>query len=605
MSLLYCLFRAVSAAAAISVLLVGPVPAKESLELPLIPGLSTPEHTVDNAADHLDPEQATGRHEHSLVHGKRWMVSAANPLASQAGANMLRKGGSAVDAAIAMQWVLNLVEPQSSGLGGGAFALLFDASEKRLTAWDGRETAPSSADAQRFMSDGKPMSFAKAVNSGLSVGVPGLLRMLHDMHQEHGRLPWPDLAAPAIQLAESGFPVSDRLHGLLASNDALRDQAEAGSYFYDSDGQPWPVGHKLTNPALADTLRRIADQGPEPFYEGQLARDMAAAVAAHSRPGDLTVTDIAAYKAQRRDPLCMPYKKVDICGMPAPSSGPLAVMQILGVLSHTPMATAEPDSLEAVHYFAEAGRLAYADRNHYLADPDFADVPQQALIAPDYLRERAALIQDEVSMGRARPGVVASPSGARNGADATREQPSTTHMVAVDEQGNVISLTSSIESAFGSKILVNGYLLNNQLTDFSLVDKDDQGNWIANRVEPGKRPRSSMAPMIIMKDDKPLLAIGSPGGPAIINYVANALMGFLDWGKDIQQAIDAPHRGSRNGATELEAGSSLVKLSSGLEEMGHEIDIREFPSGLQAIAIMEDGLEGAADPRREGRAIGR
>lgn len=604
MSSLYCLFRTLSAVVVASALLVGPAGARESPELPLIPGLVAPTEGGAAPTDLLDPEQATGRQAHKLVHGKRWMVSAANPRASQAGAEMLRSGGNAVDAAIAMQWVLNLVEPQSSGLGGGGFALLFDASESRLTAWDGRETATSSADASRFMVDGKPLPFRQAVNSGRSVGVPGLLRMLHDMHQAHGRLPWSALAEPAIKLAESGFPVSHRLHALLDGNAALRDQPEAASYFYDASGDAWPVGHKLTNPALADTLRHIAQEGPAGFYEGQLAKDMAAAVAEHTQPGDLTADDLAGYKARRRKPLCMPYKKVDICGMPAPSSGPLAVMQILGMLLHTPVSTEEPDSLMAVHYFSEAGRLAFADRNHYVADPDFVDVPQQALIAPDYLQDRAALIRPDVSMGRAQPGEPVSPAAPR-GEDATREQPSTTHLVAADAQGNVISLTSSIEAAFGSKIFVNGYLLNNQLTDFSLKDKDDHGQWMVNRVEPSKRPRSSMAPMMIMQDGRPVLAIGSPGGPAIINYVANALMQFLEWGQDIQEAINAPHRGSRNGATELEKGTSLVKLSAGLKEMGHDIDVREFPSGLQAVVVTPDGFEGAADPRREGRAIGR
>ncbi len=580
------------------------VVARGTVDEPVIPLLTeTDKGSADNP-DELDPEAATGRGDHALVQSTHDMVSAANTLASQAGARMLADGGSAVDAIIAMQFVLNLVEPQSSGLGGGGFVVNFDAETAQVQAWDGRETAPAAARADRFLKEGEALSFRDAVNNGRAVGVPGLLRMLHDLHSQHGILPWAELAAPAIKLAESGFPVSDRLHQLLADSSALRDQPEAAAYFYDPSGDPWPVGHVLTNPEFAQTLRLIAEQGPKPFYEGELATAMVAAVAEHPKPGDLSHADLAGYQASQRDPLCMPYRTYQVCGMPPPSSGTLAVLQMLGILSHTPIDSLEPNELMSVHYFAEAGRLAYADRNRYVADPDFVDVPLEELLDAQYLQDRAGLIRDDESMGKARAG---EPDGAnaRPGTDGTAEQPSTTHMVATDVMGNVVSMTSTIESAFGSKIFVNGYLLNNELTDFSLTGTDEQGRPVSNRVEAGKRPRSSMAPMIVLQDGRPVVALGSPGGPAIINYVAKTLLGVLDWGMDIQKAIDLPHRGSHNSATTyLEKGTSLAKLQDDLEDLGHEVELKDFPSGLHGLVMTPDGIQGGADPRREGRAVG-
>ncbi len=553
-------------------------------------------------AAHANPEVASGRGAQTLMQARHAMVVAANPLASAAGLEMLEAGGSAADAAIAMQWVLNLVEPQSSGLGGGGFALSFDAAAATVRAWDGRETAPAAARPDRFDENAEPLPFARAINSGLAVGTPGLLRMLAMLHEAQGRLPWERLFQPAIRLAREGFPVSPRLHALLAHDDALRDQAAAATYFYDGTGQPWPVGHHLKNPALAQVLTRIAQEGPDAFYQGALARRMVVAVRSHAVPGDLSEQDLADYRARERAPLCMPYRVYVVCGPPPPSSGPLAVMQMLGILSHTPIDGLAPDSLAAVHYFAEAGALAFADRDAWVADPAFVDVPVAGMLDPAYLAQRAALIRPDRALGPVLPG---RPPGAPPPAhDDTPEQASTTHLVAADAWGNVVSMTTSIEAAFGSKILVDGFLLNNQLTDFAFSATDDAGRPVANRVAAGKRPRSAMAPMLVLKDGRPVMAIGSPGGSAIINFVAKALVGVLDWGLDIQQAIALPNRGSRNYGVELEEGTALTGLAADLRAMGHAVHRLDLPSGLHGLVFTSQGIAAGADPRREGQALG-
>lgn len=555
-------------------------------------------------AGYINPEAATGRHEHALVKAAHFMVATAHPLATQAGFSILDQGGSAADAVIAAQLVLNLVEPQSSGIGGGAFIVVYDAAQQRVRAYDGRETATAAARSDRFMRDGKSMPFLDAVNSGLSVGAPGLLGALDLVHRRHGGLPWKVLFAPAITLAQQGFSVSGRLHALLEAEVALRKQPAAAAYFYDKDGHAWPVGHRLKNPALAQVFQQVAEKGVQAFYSGRVAQDIVAAIAHHPVPGDMTLADLSSYHAKEREPVCAPYKKVELCGMPPPSSGPLAVIQMLDILSHTPVARLAPDSLQAVHYFSEAGRLAYADRDYYVADPDFIDIPVRALLGRAYLALRAGLIKPDRSVGQAPPGDPVHNLAVR-GRDVSPELPSTTHIVAVDAQGNMVSMTSTIESAFGSKIFVHGFLLNNQLTDFSLSDTDEQGRLIANRVQSLKRPRSSMSPMIVLEHGKPLMAIGSPGGSAIINYVAKTLLGVLDWRLNIQQAIDLPNRGNRNRFTELEIGTDLHALAPGLRAMGHQVREVEFPSGLQGIVRTPEGLEGGADPRREGLAMGR
>ena len=532
------------------------------------------------------------------------MVATANPHASQAGLDMLRAGGGALDAAIAAQLVLNLAEPQSSGIGGGAFVMHWDEAARRISAYDGRETAPAAARPDRFLqADGKPIPIAEAIHSGKSIGVPGLLRVLHLAHAKHGRLQWPRLFEPAIRLAKNGFPVSPRLHALIKSDPILKLNAATRAYFFLPDGSPLPVGYRLRNPQFAAVLRRVAREGPDAFYLGPVARAIVAAAAAHPRPGDLTERDLAAYRAAEREPVCGSYRTHRICGMPPPSSGGIGVLAILGVLEHHPIAKTRPGSSAAVHLFAEAGRLAYADRDHYVGDPDFVQVPTDGLIDPGYLRARAKLVDPAKSMVRALPG---SPAGARTamGADASVEAAGTSHISVVDAQGNAVAMTSTIESQFGSRVLVHGFLLNNELTDFSLAP-DESGRQAANRVEPGKRPRSTMSPTFVFAPGGAfLMTVGSPGGSAIINYVAKTLVGVLDWKLDIQQAISAPNMGSRNRETEIEKGTALEGIAAALRALGHPVEAVVLTSGLHGIMRTPGGLAGGADPRREGTVLG-
>jgi len=540
--------------------------------------------------------------------GAAFMVAAANPHAARAGIEILRAGGSALDAAVAVQMVLNLVEPQSSGIGGGAFVLHWDAAARKVAAYDGRETAPAAARPDRFLRpDGAPMGMGEAVSSGRSVGVPGVLRMLELAHARHGRLPWKRLFAPAIRLAEEGFAVSPRLHRLIEADPLLRRHPAARAYFYRPDGSALPVGHRLKNPPLAAVLRRVADEGPDAFYLGDIARDMVAAVAAEPRPGDMTERDLADYRALQRDAVCGGYRAYRVCGMPPPSSGGIAVLAILGVLERFDMAKLRPNSSRAVHLFSEAGRLAFADRDHYVSDPDFVRVPTAGLIDPGYLHDRALLVKPEKSMVRALPG---TPAGAPRalGADATVESSGTSHLSVIDAAGNAVAMTSSIESAFGSRVFVHGFLLNNELTDFSFLPEEG-GRPVANRVEPGKRPRSAMAPTLVFAPGGGLaMALGAAGGPSIINYTARTLVGVLDWKLGLQQAIAAPNMGSRNRETEIERGSALEGVAAALRALGHPVAAVDMVSGLHGIQRTPRGpgftLTGGADPRREGVALG-
>ena len=561
------------------------------------------------------PEAASGYTEKPGWSAQKFMVAATNPLATDAGFQVLRAGGSAVDAAIAVQMVLTLVEPQSSGIGGGLFLLHHDG--KQVLAYDGRETAPAAATPELFMQNGKPMDFMQGVVGGRSVGTPGVLRALEMAHAKHGELPWRALFQPAIQLAELGFAISPRLAALLRDESALplRDDAQARAYFFDAAGAPKQAGTLLRNPQLAEVLRDVAERGPVAFHEGAVAREIAAKVRSHAtNPGLLTEADLAGYRAKVRQPLCFDYKAWHLCGMPPPSSGPLALGQMLGMLSHHPLAAATPvqtsaglePSADAVHLFSEAGRLAYADRARFVADPDFVPLPggnADALLSPRYLQQRASLIGPR-SMGRAEPGVptLAAVSLAD---DRSPELPSTSHVSVVDGYGNALAMTTTIENAFGSQLMVRGFMLNNQLTDFSFTPTEN-GVPVANRVEAGKRPRSAMSPMLVFEraSGALLMSLGSPGGSAIINYVGKVLVGTLDWGLDIQQAISLPNFGSRNGPTELEANRASPALVQALTARGHELQLIPQTSGLQGIQrVVKGGYPawfGGADPRREG-----
>ena len=573
----------------------------------------------------LAPEVASGyRSDMQVRYADKHMAAAANPLAAEVGRDILREGGSAIDAAIAMQAVLTLVEPQSSGIGGGAFIMLWDGTAVR--AYDGRETAPAGASQTLFLqADGTPMDFRRAQIGGRSVGVPGVLRALELAHQQQGRLPWAQLFQPAIRLAEQGFRISPRLNYMIASDDYLPGSPDMAVYFLNSDGTPKAVGTLLKNPQLAAVLNRIANEGADALYQGAIAKEIVATVQDHLNPGSLSLDDLQNYRAKERTPLCTDYKRWQVCGMPPPTSGGIAVAQILGTLqaledrdpryalaplkpTQTSTAAGSEPQVEAVHLISEAERLAYADRALYVADSDFVPVPIAGLVSPQYLADRAALI-GERSMGTAKPG---NPPGVQMAYTADRSplRISTSQVVAVDDWGGAVSMTTTVESAFGSHLMVQGFMLNNQLTDFSFIPEEN-GLPVANRVEPGKRPRSSMAPTLIFdRNSGELLAtVGSPGGSQIIEYVAKAVIGMLDWNMDPQAAIDLPNFGSRNGPTELEQGQFSPALKQALIARGHELAEIEMTSGTQAIVRVRNAQgksswAGGADPRREGEALG-
>ncbi|AFZ20268.1 gamma-glutamyltransferase [Allocoleopsis franciscana] len=551
------------------------------------------------------PEPGSDRIEREAVRTQTYMAVSANPIASAVGRDILRRGGNAIDAAIAVKLVLGLVEPQSSGLGGGAFLVYYDRQTKQVHTYDGRETAPAAAKPDRFLgSDGKPLQFYEAVVGGKSVGVPGTVRMLELAHQKHGKLPWAQLFKPAIRLAEQGFPLSPRLHTLLSKEPFLPRFEPARSYFYQPDGQPKPVGTQLINQPYAEVLGQIAKRGADAFYKGEIADDIVARVRNATVPGDLTTAELAGYQAKERKPVCGVYRVYQICSMGSPSSGGLTVLQILGILERFNLARVKPNSVEAIHLFSEAGRLAYADRGLYMADADFVPVPTEELIDPEYLQRRAQLINPKRAMSEAKPGQLSSQKVHNWGQDDSREYPSTSHLSIVDRFGNAVAMTSSIEDAFGSRLMVRGFLLNNELTDFAFSPTVD-GKPVANRVEPGKRPRSSMAPtMVLDRNGKLVMVVGSAGGSRIINYVAKALVGVLDWKLNSQQAISLANFGNRNGPTELEKGTPIEQLQPALEAMGHTVQIVEQTSGSHAIVLTNQGLIGGADPRREGVALG-
>jgi len=571
------------------------------------------------------PELGSGyRTDMSTRHAERHMAAAANPLAAEAGREILRKGGSAIDAAIAMQAVLTLVEPQSSGIGGGAFIMLWDG--KQVHAYDGRETAPAGATERLFLkADGTPMAFPEAQIGGRSVATPGVLRALEMAHKKTGHLQWATLFEPAIRLAEQGFPISARLHSLIAADRYITRSPEMTAYFLNADGSPKATGTLLKNPALANVFKRIAKEGPDALYYGPIAEEITRKVQGNSNAGSLTLTDLKGYSAVERAPLCTDYKRWKVCGMPPPSSGGIAIAQILGTLQALeardprmalaplkPVKTDSPAGLEpvpeAVHLIAEADRLAYADRAQYVADSDYVPVPVAGLIAPNYLASRAALI-GERSMGIAKPG---KPAGIEvaYAPDRSPLRISTSQVVAVDDVGGAVSMTTTVEAAFGSHVMVQGFLLNNQMTDFSFIPEEN-GQPVANRIEPGKRPRSSMAPTLVFdrQSGELVATVGSPGGSQIIEYVSKSLVAMLDWNLDPQAAVGLPNFGSRNGATELETGLFSAPLKQALKDKGHALSEIDMTSGAQAIVRVRDAqgkasLIGGADPRREGEALG-
>ncbi|MDG1731845.1 MAG: gamma-glutamyltransferase [Thalassotalea sp.] len=551
-----------------------------------------------------EPEAATGIQSSKAVVGKEFMVAAANPYASEAGYNVLAKGGNAVDAAIAVQLVLTLVEPQSSGIGGGAFILYFDESENKLTTFDGRETAPEKATQQMFLqTDGTPVRWIDAVVGGRSVGVPGVLKALETAHKQYGKLAWNELFVDAINLAENGFIVSNRMAKLVAMafNPGIKKLPAASAYFFPN-GEPVKAGTLLKNPALAKVYKDISEQGTSVFYQGWIAKNMVNAVRNSAiAPGTLSLSDLANYRATQTPAVCGTYKSYDVCGMAPPSSGGVAVLQILKQLEQANLAQYSPNDVNALHLFTQSSRLAFADRARYIADPDFVDVPVNQLINDEYLTERGRLIDLDKDMGKAQAGELTVDLAQAD--DNAIEMPSTSHISIVDSEGNAISMTTSVEMAFGSAVFVDGFLLNNQLTDFSLAPMVD-GKPVANRLEPFKKPRSSMSPTMVFNEDGSLrLVVGSPGGSRIINYVAQTIIAVLDWQLDIQSAIDLPHVTNRNGATTLEKGTELEALKPQLEAMGHKVYIRNLNSGLHGIDVSGNKLVGGADPRREGKVF--
>ena len=573
------------------------------------------------------PEADTGRYAKQAATAKSFMVSAANPLAVEAGVQMLRNGGSAVDAAIAVQLVLNLVEPQSSGIGGGAFLLHWDQTAQELKTYDGRETAPSAAKPDRFIRDGKRLPFWKAVKSGLSIGVPGLVKLMEHAHQRHGKLPWTELFEPAIRLAEEGFKISPRLGQLLWLQTFRPFSKAARAYFFDlsddaENPKLWPVGHLLKNPAFAKTLIAIRDGGAAAFYEGPIAQAIVDASAkAPNFASDITLDDLSSYEVKERPPVCSLYRKHNVCGMGPPSSGALTVAQVLKLVERWSLGSGPSAALnpQAMHLLAEAGKLAFADRNRYMADPDYVNVPQ-GLLDDGYVGSRAKGINPDGAMQRRpQPGRPPGVQSAQFGRDATREGVGTSHISIIDKDGNAVSMTTTIESAFGSGVWAAGFLLNNELTDFSFRPRDRNGRPIANRVEAGKRPRSSMAPTIIFDEKGEVKAVlGSPGGSRIILYVIKAVVGIIDWKLDAQAAASLRNFGSRGSGFELEFGEALTLTSPlrilrhapsvwhgiRMRPFGHRIRPSLMTSGLHIVTRQDGILVGGADPRREGVARG-
>ncbi|OAN77109.1 gamma-glutamyltransferase [Jannaschia sp. EhC01] len=593
---------------------------RPTLPLILVAIAFTTPALTQQAADTVAPETGTQTAPYALsdrasaamaardagdpVVAQDWMVVAANPLAVEAGADVLAAGGTAADAMVAVQAVLGLVEPQSSGLGGGAFLVWYDAQNGALTTLDGRETAPLAATPRLFQTeDGEPMGFWDAVVGGLSVGTPGTPALMEDAHRRWGRANWGELLDPAITLAEGGFQVSPRMAASIAGDAERLSTFPATAAYFLPGGEPLAEGSTLMNPAYAATLRAMQADGADAIYEGEIAEGIIDTVRhAEGNPGVLSMRDLAVYEVVERPAVCAAYRDMGVCGMGPPSSGALTVGQILGMASAYDLGG--PDDLNAWRIIGDASRLAFADRGRYMADSDYVPMPTEGLVDPAYLAERASLLTGDMALEDIAPGTPTWDHAQLWADDQSLEFPSTSHISIVDSYGNVLSMTTTIENGFGSRLMTpGGFLLNNELTDFSFRTHAD-GVPIANRLEPGKRPRSSMSPTIVMRDGEPILAIGSPGGSRIIGYVATTIIAHYDWGLDIQDAIALPHAVNRFGTFDVEEGTEAEALAEGLEALGYEVSIRGLNSGLHAIAITEGGLQGGADPRREGIALG-
>ena len=564
---------------------------------------------------------STHVHANDIDKSKNIIVATAHPLASNAGIEILNIGGSAADAAIAIQAVLGLVEPQSSGIAGGGFILHYDASADELTSWDGRETAPSAITPEIFSNHaGTLEGFIKAMTSTDAVGVPGIPALLETVHKKYGRLDWAGLFSPAIKLATEGFKITPRLHYLLSADSFIQNSPSARSIYFiqpsDTDKissdnftklKAKPIGTLLKNPEYAETLIKLAENGAKSFYVGENSKKIISDLADLNPKQKLRQKDFSKYQAKQRENLCLPYRAYKVCSMGPPSSGGVALLQILGVMSHFDLSTHDIDDARVIHLITESTRLAFADREKYIGDPDFINVPVTSLLEASYIKSRSELINPDKSLENITPGVIKNSSFLTP--SFSPEQQSTTHFVVRDAEGNVVSMTSSVEAAFGSRIMSGGMFLNNQLTDFSFSPKKD-GIAVANSVAPGKRPRSSMTPVIIFNQDGSFLAaIGSPGGPKIISYVAQTVIALLDYDLSMQEAINLPRHVTTGKTLELEADTKVSELKPKMEAMGHKVILKRQHSGLHGIRLLRDNsnsieiLDGGADPRREGRVL--
>ncbi len=569
----------------------------------LVIGILTP-MTVRAQAQ---PEMHTGFTPKKAVHSKSFMISVANRHAARAGYDILRRGGSAIDAAIAASLVLGLVEAQSSGIGGGGYLLHWSARDRRVDSYDGRTQAPAAVKPNHFLeADGTPVGRRAAHWGGRTVGVPGVPRLFALTHRRHGKLPWKELFEPAIKLAEQGFAVSPRLHKQIARNRKLLRDPAARAYLLDGDGEAWPAGHRLVNPAYAATLRTLAAKGADAFYAGPIARDIAEAVTeAVEHPAPMTVADVRSYRAVQNAPACVRYRRHRVCGVGPSTTGGITLGMTLGLLEPFDLRTLGADSPEAVHLFIEASRLAFADRVRYIADPAFVTVPAAGLLDRGYLAHRANRINPGRAMPRPGPGTPPMKKAMRTAPGDDAEPPSTSHLAVVDAAGNAVSFTTSIGRGFGSGIMVRGFLLNDDLVAFAFRPTKD-GLPVANRPNGGKRPRSSMSPTIVLGPDGALrLVVGSPGGIRILNYVAKTVVAVLDWDMDIQSAIALPHFGARTKHAELEKDTAAERFRDALQAKGHSVKVRHLTSGLHGIEVTKHGLTGGADPRREGMVMGK